>query len=115
MKLQLSDIENNDKFLCVCEGGNVRSVALATILKQKFKKDAVAIHIDSNSAVILSKWADIRIFMYNFPIILKKDRVLDVGEDIWGYSRHPDLIKKIGNMLGIDGYKMPNKLIAKYE
>lgn len=71
------------KFLCICDGGNVRSVALAKKLKEA-GYEAIAIgmdHIDKETLSMLTKWAD---------------RVVDVRkhikEDKWHDARNPELV-----------------------
>lgn len=70
------------KILCICEGGNVRSVALAELLKDR-GNNAIAIgmkYIDKETLLILTKWAD---------------KIIDVRDylpkDIWGNSADKDL------------------------
>lgn len=74
------------KILCICKGGNVRSVALAQLLKNR-GYDALAVGAQDNSQEtlkMLEKWAD---------------KIVDVRdylpEDIWRNPRHPDLVKKV--------------------
>ena len=74
------------KFLCICMGGNVRSVALAQKLKE-MGHEAIAIGIDyteKDTLLMLSKWAD---------------RIIDVREyikeDKWHDARNPELLKLI--------------------
>ena len=82
------------KVLCVCEHGNVRSVALAYLIKTIYKHEAIALGIKSsseNTREMLYEWADKIIYLD--PSIVKnneiKDKnlakvsILDVGEDIW--------------------------------
>ena len=90
------------KFLCVCEGGNCRSVALAQQLKER-GHDAVAVGWRYNSPeviVMLALWADTVVFLQDFPNpygiwILEehrqKVRILDVGPDRWYVAQHPEL------------------------
>ena len=90
------------KFLCVCQGGNVRSSALAFILKWKHKQDAIPVGCEQNSREvrdILGDWADYIILMQDWDKSLivpqrcyNKVRVVDVGPDRYGYNMHPDLI-----------------------
>lgn len=87
------------KFVTVCEGGNVRSVALAFQLKCK-RQDAIACswrfnHPDTQKW--LFHWADrIVIMQKKFKAYIPEEfhhklRVLDVGEDRFGNAFHPEL------------------------
>ena len=91
------------KFLTVCRGGIVRSVAMRRELVLS-GQDAVAVGHDFNSPetiAMLMEWADWVILMQPtmFWMLPKearqrhkhKIRVCNVGEDIWGDSFHPDL------------------------
>lgn len=99
------------KYLCVCQGGSVRSVTLAHILKYGLKQDAIAMGWEPTSketAKMLFEWADQIIVMqteykkYIPKKFLKKTQVCDVGPDIWGMSLHPDLIKKIHSKMKVE-------------
>lgn len=92
------------KILTICEGGNVRSVALAFILKDQLGHDAIAMSWRRNSLKtkkMLFKWADkivlmedlrTKTFEKNLPKICgEKIQVLDVGQDQWYNPMHPDL------------------------
>lgn len=104
------------KFLCICEGGNVRSVGLAYILKQIHGQDALAASWRFNSSATLRtlvEWADYIVLMQpKFGDLLgtrlvddlgesqrgpylervgPKVRFVDVGEDRFGYAFHPEL------------------------
>ena len=79
------------KILCICEGGNVRSVAMAEILKDR-GNNAIAIgmqYIDKDTLLILTKWAD---------------KIIDVRDylpkDIWSDAKNKDLIEKINKIIG---------------
>lgn len=88
------------KYLCVCEGGNVRSVTLAYILKDERGLEALAMGWKPNSdetKQMLYEWADTIIVMqaafedkipqeYRGKVI-----VCDVGPDRWGRSLDPGL------------------------
>jgi hypothetical protein len=91
------------KFLCMCEGGNNRSGALAYILKCAHGVEAIQIGWRWNSAetiAMLAGWADFIILMHAWPPEItkiptsyaSKVRVLEVGNDVWGANTHPDLI-----------------------
>lgn len=93
------------RFLCVCEGGVVRSAALATVLRWDFGQESVALSAAKNGHEIfdmLSAWADYIILMqpaFETSIPKKyasKIRVFDVGPDVWGNPMHKDLRKIVG-------------------
>jgi hypothetical protein len=80
------------RFLTVCEGGAVRSVSLATVLRWDFQQDAVPLSAAKNgheAVDLLCEWADYIILMQpTFETAIPKKfahkiRVLDVGPDIW--------------------------------
>lgn len=89
------------KFLTVCEGGNVRSVSLAFLLKNN-GQDAVAASWRWNSPetlALLCEWAD---YVYVMQDEFKekiperfRDKVgiADVGPDRFGNPLHPELIQ----------------------
>jgi len=88
------------KFLCVCEGGTVRSGALAWSLRYNFGRTRVfqASYAKSppEDHKILADWADYIIvleskFADKFDAWKEKVRVLDVGPDIWLNPLHKDL------------------------
>lgn len=88
------------KFLTVCQGGNVRSVGLAFVLKYKHNQDAIAASWEKNSPEtkeMLYNWADYIVVMQSkFKEHIPEQfhdklRVVDVGEDRFGYAFHPDL------------------------
>lgn len=92
------------KVLCLCSSGSVRSVTIAHILKHDFKIDALSAGLDTNlpdTLKMLYQWADHIIIVE--PQMLKqvpqqyRDKIIlmDLGEDVWKRSLHPDLVKKI--------------------
>ena len=90
------------KFLCMCQGGNVRSVSLAFILKYQFKQDALACGWEGNTdetRKLLCDWADVVILMqaefaqYVPEEYKDKIRVVDVGPDNYGTPMHEGLLK----------------------
>jgi len=108
------------KILCVCEGGNIRSVACAFLFKYRLGYDALAVGIAKNSVEtrsMLSKWADRIIVMERkFKGWIPTDydhkiTTYDVGPDIWGNCFHPDLLEIIETCMGHDSlllsYKPP--------
>ena len=91
---------NSKRVLCVCRGGNSRSVGLAYILKYCWGHDALACGVegnDPNTIRMLCEWADHIICMrpeFKEKIPLKyhgKIEVLDVGSDRY-FQPHPDLL-----------------------
>ena len=90
------------KFLCVCQGGNCRSVALAQQLKEA-GQDAVAVgwmYASWSTIELLSSWADYVVFMQPWdPAEIfsgpwrfsEKKRVVDVGPDKWFVAQNPEL------------------------
>jgi len=89
------------KFLCVCEGGNVRSHALAYVLHDLLGQEAVACgwrRVSAESLDHFCEWADFvvvmqEIFVERIPErYRKKVRVLDVGPDRFGIYIHPELL-----------------------
>ena len=94
------------KILCVCEGGNVRSVALAYALKHEVnpRHDALAMGLVTNNPdtqLMLFNWAERIIVMEERlkepipPIFHSKVSVCEVGPDRYGIYVHPDLIKLV--------------------
>jgi len=90
------------KILCVCQGGNSRSVAMAYYLKKWKKHDALSFGFRDNGAEVLSllcSWADIIIPMREeykqvIPEMFHdKVRVIDVGRDKY-LSIHKELLYK---------------------
>ena len=89
------------KFLTVCMGGNVRSAAMAWELKDA-GQDAIPIGVGYNSEAtinMLCEWADYIVIMhsplskYIEPRFGGKFRIVDVGQDTYGTSVHPELRK----------------------
>ena len=87
------------KFLCICDGGNVRSVAMAQHIKElsgtgeaftgqdNLIHEAIAIgepHTSKETVKMMKEWADYVIDMREyFPM------------DNWHNPRHPDLKEKV--------------------
>lgn len=91
------------KILCLCAGGNTRSVTFATLLKYYWKHDALAASVEKNhpeTLSMLARWSDEIIVAA--PDILEEFldkvdvstgvRLLDLGQDKWGMSMHPELV-----------------------
>lgn len=91
------------KFLTICDGGNVRSVSMAFVLKElKQGHEAFAIgrlFTSVDTMNYLCTWADKIIIMEPHMIESvptqwhKKIHIIDVGPDVYGYALHPDLMK----------------------
>lgn len=87
------------KFLTVCEGGAVRSVAMAFVLKYEFGQEAVPVsHAKSSQESLdhFSAWADHIVLMQphfadKFSKWTQKLVVVDIGHDRWLNSLHPEL------------------------
>jgi hypothetical protein len=89
------------KILTVCEGGNVRSVSLAFVLKNHLGHDAVAASWRFNSEKTLEmlyEWAEKIIvmqpeFLQHIPHLHRmKTTVCDVGQDRFGNAFHGELL-----------------------
>lgn len=75
------------KVLCVCEYGNIRSVALAYLIKTIYRYEAIAVgrkNVSKDTMEVLEAWAD---------------KVIDVtklvGEDVWHDPFHQELQHKL--------------------
>lgn len=88
------------KILTMCQGGNVRSVALAARLKGLHGHDAVACSWEFNTPEtikMLCQWAEMivvmeAVFVKYIPVEFgKKIHYCDVGPDRWGSAFHPEL------------------------
>lgn len=97
------------KVLCVCSGGNSRSVCLAFLLKSFFKIDALSSGVDFNSLEtmqMLYGWADAIIVVDKeledrIPKKFKKKvMVWDVGPDVYFLGYKKELIEKYEEYLG---------------
>ena len=89
------------KFLCICQGGNSRSVALAYVLKYGTPHEALSASWEKNTPETLEmlfRWADyIFVLQKQFDQFVpvqwwNKLKVLDVGEDRWCNGLHPELV-----------------------
>lgn len=96
------------KVLCICQGGNSRSVACAYVLKYFFNQDALACSQEKNTPEtieMLCSWADhICVMQPQFGEVVpekyrEKVTVIDVGPDVWCNGLHPDLVNKVGMLL----------------
>lgn len=116
------------KILCVCAGGNTRSVTLATLLKYQWRHDAIAMSVERNgdeAFTLLNAWAnrvltvDDRVhaeYLSRFPDMQPITTLLPIGQDKWGMSMHPDLIPIayacIEAWIKSPGRKTPAEVIA---
>lgn len=96
------------KIVCVCQGGNSRSVACAYLLKYKYKTDALACGWQGNrrnTLDMLYEWADkIVLMQHEFDCRIpeefrRKVEFVDVGPDVWCNGLHPDLLQKCDTIL----------------
>ncbi len=89
------------KWMCVCQGGNVRSGALKNILNYNFGQDALSVSAEKNSAetlAMLYDWADRVVWLtpdvkqwWPSRLSLSKVALVDVGPDRFGSPLHPEL------------------------
>jgi predicted protein tyrosine phosphatase len=100
------------KFVTICQGGNVRSVALAYLLKYKCGHDAIACSWQKNSdetRLMLYQWADFicvleeKFTQYVPEEFHNKIKVYEVGPDRWGNSLHPELLALLELMIEKNG------------
>jgi predicted protein tyrosine phosphatase len=95
---------DSSRYLCICQGGNVRSAALATVFKQRHHHDALALGYERCSTVtltLLCAWADTIVVMHApYTVVVpatyqSKVVVCDVGPDTYGSPTHPDLVAQV--------------------
>lgn len=96
------------KFLCVCEGGTVRSVAMSYMLKYSFGQDALACSWAKNSTEtmkILCEWSDRIIPMQaKFALYIPEEhkhkiKICDVGTDRWSNPLNQELVNLAGEFV----------------
>jgi hypothetical protein len=89
------------KFLCVCQGGNNRSAALARILRDEYGQEALPVghlRVSKETMTHFCAWADYVIAMTSGIAAIISDcagnklRTVDVGDDRWGTPYHPELV-----------------------
>ena len=92
----------------MCEGGCVRSVALALVLKVNHNQDAIACSWKWNGRDAIDKLsalADYIVVMqsaftiYVSPTFRAKLRIVDVGPDLWGSPMNIQLCTYLGNVV----------------
>lgn len=92
-----------NRFLCVCQGGNCRSVSLAYVLKYDFGQDALACGWEGNRPetveFLCSAWEPRYIILLQQEFLKyvperfhAKVRVVDVGPDRFGHAFNPELL-----------------------
>jgi hypothetical protein len=92
------------KYLCVCDGGNVRSHALAYVLHDLKGHEAIAvgrIRVSAETMEMLCGWSDRVVLMQPHMIESipnshrSKVLVTDVGVDRFGIYIHPELLAMV--------------------
>lgn len=100
------------KILCICRNGNVRSVALAYLIKTIYGHDALACGIKKigpDTKRMLFDWAD-KVFVLDkelLPEVMKdrtskfgrKVRVVHVGDDHWFNPKDQELLHNLYKQL----------------
>ena len=95
------------KWLTICQGGNVRSVSMAYVLKYGYGQDAIAVSDEKTgdeAFSLLSAWADLIIAMQphfgaRVPVMHRsKLRVVDVGDDRWGNPLANELVEYLSGV-----------------
>jgi len=95
------------KILCVCQGGNSRSVHLAYLLKDRYRFDALACGWEGNAEdtlMYLCKWAEVIIVVQPMFVekISEKFRekviVMDCGEDRY-FNPNLELLDIFGKLI----------------
>ena len=95
------------RVLCVCQGGNCRSVHLAYLLKYQYHMDALACGYEGNTTktlVMLANWAEKIVVLEahmraNIPLeFQQKVTVLDVGKDRF-FNPNTELIEILDGMI----------------
>ena len=92
------------KFLCVCDGGNVRSVALAFVLHEQMNHEAIPVgrlRVSKDTMSMLCTWADVVVILQphmdeSIPKKFKNKLLcVDVGPDRYGIWIHPELLPQV--------------------
>lgn len=92
------------RFLCVCDGGNVRSFALAYVLHDLNGYEAIAIgrlRVSQETMKTFCAWADVIVIMQPHmeesiqDLFKNKIKVMDVGADRFGMSVNGELLEMV--------------------
>ncbi len=96
------------KILTVCNGGNCRSVTLASMIKQE-GVEAISIGVRTSTketVKLLADWADKIIVVADGQVMKRfpngyayKLIYMDIGKDKWEQAMHPQLVNKIKQAL----------------
>lgn len=96
------------KILTVCNGGNCRSVTLASMIKQQ-GVEAIPVGVRTSSKDTINhmaEWADKIVVvaddhvMEKFPNGFRRKIIyMDIGKDKWEQAMHPELVKRIQKSL----------------
>ena len=87
----------------ICRGGNIRSVAVAFLLKYKYSCDALAASFEKNDPStlrMLVSWAQSIIVTEQGhlslvpPEFAQKIQLVDIGRDVWAQPLDHDLLDK---------------------
>lgn len=101
-------INKNHKVVCVCRAGQVRSVAARHILADRFGFCKVLAcgweKNDAETVDMLCAWADVVLVVgrgddWKLPTPPEKTVLLNVGPDVWGDYRNPQLLEKLLNLI----------------
>lgn len=98
--MKFSKEVGSPSYLVVCDGGNVRSAAIATTLKLDYGREAVAVgrlYMSKETMYLLANQFD-RIILTQAHMLESipsefhwKVQIHDVGQDRWGISIAPEL------------------------
>lgn len=93
----------NPRLLVLCQRGNVRSVTVATVLKDYCMQDDVVVAgtetVHKDTLQLLVNWAEyVLLAGVALPeeIAANKDQVvaLAIGADVWGVAMHPEIVRR---------------------
>lgn len=111
-RLNMSDARPRLKVVCICRGGNVRSVAMKMILNRYLDHSTLACGTQNNDEAtirMLCEWADKVVLMSEkllLPFMLEeyfaKLCIFEVGDDIWGNPFDEDLQVRIAEKLNAE-------------
>lgn len=92
------------KFLCVCDGGNVRSQAMAYVLHDLHGHEAIPVgrlRVSKETMNMMCEWSDVIVIMQSHMTssidekFHDKLKCVDVGEDRFGIYVHPELLSMV--------------------